>query len=171
MNLQLPASGTGLTIPKPTSYAGAVYEGMLVGVAGPGVVKPVSARWPDVHGNFSFVLPASVRGKTVHFWESFQQLFQYQQNWITYRSTCESLKHEKYLYLSAAGSYANALRPQALLSERVEGLVSQSMRSGRRPRRNCGSRIGSERSRQRELGRGLHQLPAPRRTGLRRSPV
>jgi hypothetical protein len=76
MNLQLPPSGTGLTIPKPSSYAGAVYEGMLVGVAGPGVVKPVSARWPDVHGNFSFVLPASVRGKTVHFWESFQQLFQ-----------------------------------------------------------------------------------------------
>ncbi len=76
MNLQLPASGTGLTIPQPTSYAGAVYEGMLVGVAGPGVVKPVAARWPDARGNFSFVLPASVRGKTVHFWESFQPLFQ-----------------------------------------------------------------------------------------------
>lgn len=76
MNLRLPASGTGLTAPKPSSYPGAVYEGMLIGVAAPGVVKPVSARWPDVRGNFSFVLPASLRGKRVRFWEGFQQLFQ-----------------------------------------------------------------------------------------------
>jgi hypothetical protein len=78
MNLQIPASGTGLTIPKPISYAGAVYEGVLVGVSGPGVVKPVSARWPDARGRFSFVLPASMRGKTVRLWQSFQQLFQSQ---------------------------------------------------------------------------------------------
>jgi hypothetical protein len=76
MNVQLPASGTGLPAPKPTSYPGAVYEGMLVGVSAPGVVKPVSARWPDRSGRFSFVLPASLRGKTVSVWESFQQLFQ-----------------------------------------------------------------------------------------------
>jgi hypothetical protein len=57
--------------------------------------------------------------------EGFQQLFQYQQNWTSYRSTCESLKHEKYLFLAAAGHYASAARPEALLSERVEGLVSQ----------------------------------------------
>ena len=30
--------------------------------------------------------------------EGFQQLQQYQQNWTTYRSTCERLKHEKYLF-------------------------------------------------------------------------
>ena len=76
MNIQLPGSGNGLPTPKPTSYAGAVYEGMLVGVSAPGVVKPVSARWPDRRGSFSFVLPASLRGKTVSLWESFQQLFQ-----------------------------------------------------------------------------------------------
>jgi PQQ-dependent dehydrogenase (methanol/ethanol family) len=76
MNIQLPASGTGLPAPMPASYAGAVYEGMLVGVSAPGVVKPVSARWPDRSGRFSFVLPASLRGKTVSVWESFQQLFQ-----------------------------------------------------------------------------------------------
>ena len=29
--------------------------------------------------------------------EGVQQLQQYQQNWITYRSTCERLKHEKFL--------------------------------------------------------------------------
>jgi len=57
--------------------------------------------------------------------EGLQQLQQYQQNWTTYRSTCERLKHEKFLYLEGAGPYAAAPNPQALLAERVEGLVSQ----------------------------------------------
>jgi hypothetical protein len=57
--------------------------------------------------------------------EGLQQLQQYQQKWTTYRSTCERLKHDKYLYLAQAGPYTKAPRPQALLAERVEGLVSQ----------------------------------------------
>ncbi len=57
--------------------------------------------------------------------EGFQQLNQYQQNWTTYRSTCEALKHEKYLYLASAGPYASARDPKALLAERIEGLISR----------------------------------------------
>ncbi len=57
--------------------------------------------------------------------ESVQQLQQYQQNWTTYRSTAERLKHEKFLFLARSGAYASAERPEALLAERVEGLVSQ----------------------------------------------
>jgi hypothetical protein len=57
--------------------------------------------------------------------EGLQQLQQYQQNWTTYRSTCERLKHEKYLFLAGAGPYTAAPRPESLLAERVEGLVSQ----------------------------------------------
>ncbi|HKH64449.1 MAG TPA: DUF4231 domain-containing protein [Solirubrobacterales bacterium] len=57
--------------------------------------------------------------------EGVQQLMQYQQNWITYRATCERLKHEKFLYLSHAGPYAAAVDPDVLLAERVESLVSQ----------------------------------------------
>ncbi|SRR5216684_1623646 len=57
--------------------------------------------------------------------EGLLHLNQYQQNWITYRSTCESLKHEKYTYLGKASPYANVADPHALLAERVESLVSQ----------------------------------------------
>jgi hypothetical protein len=57
--------------------------------------------------------------------ESVQQLFQFHSNWTHYRSTSEALKHEKYLYLANAGSYATATDPAALLAERVEGRVSQ----------------------------------------------
>lgn len=57
--------------------------------------------------------------------EGMLHLNQYQQNWINYRSTCEELKHEKYVYLGNAGPYANVKDPRALLAERVESLVSR----------------------------------------------
>lgn len=57
--------------------------------------------------------------------EGIQQLNQYQHNWITYRSTCEALKHEKFLFLAKAGPYGSADDPPKLLAERVESLVSQ----------------------------------------------
>ena len=57
--------------------------------------------------------------------EGMLHLNQYQQNWIAYRSTCESLKHEKYTYLGKASPYANVPDPHALLAERIESLVSQ----------------------------------------------
>ena|SRR3984893_845020 len=57
--------------------------------------------------------------------EAIQQLNQYHANWISYRSTSEALKHEKFLYLGEAGPYATAANPHALLAERIESLVSQ----------------------------------------------
>jgi hypothetical protein len=57
--------------------------------------------------------------------EGLLHLNQYQQNWTTYRSTCEALKHEKFVYLGEAGPYANVPAPRALLAERVESTVSQ----------------------------------------------
>ena len=57
--------------------------------------------------------------------ESIQQLFQFHSNWTHYRSTSEALKHEKYLFLANAGSYATAKDPAAMLAERIEGRVSQ----------------------------------------------
>ena len=57
--------------------------------------------------------------------EGLQQLQQYQQNWTTYRSTCEQLKHEKFLFLARGGPYGGEPNPETLLAERVESLVSQ----------------------------------------------
>lgn len=57
--------------------------------------------------------------------EGVQQVNQYQHNWIIYRSACELLKHEKYLYLATAGPYAEAANAHALLAERIESLISQ----------------------------------------------
>jgi hypothetical protein len=57
--------------------------------------------------------------------EGLQQLFQHHSNWTTYRSTCEALRHEKYLWMAHAGPYGRVSKPDVLLVERVEGLVSQ----------------------------------------------
>jgi hypothetical protein len=57
--------------------------------------------------------------------ESLQQLNQHQQNWLSYRSTAEALKHEKYLYAAKAGPYRRTHEPQKLLAVRIEGLISQ----------------------------------------------
>jgi len=62
---------------------------------------------------------------TIAVAEGLQQLNQHHTNWILYRATCESLKHEKYLYLAHAGPYATAANRTTLLAERIEGLVSQ----------------------------------------------
>ena len=64
-------------------------------------------------------------GVLITILEGFLHLNQYQQIWGSYRSTCEALKHEKYLYLAKAGPYAGSADPRALLAERVESTVSK----------------------------------------------
>lgn len=51
---------------------------------------------------------------------------QYSILWVTYRATAERLKHEKFLFLSAAGPYKGLAEPERLitLAERVEEHVS-----------------------------------------------
>jgi uncharacterized protein DUF4231 len=69
------------------------------------------------------VLTALLGGLVVVL-EGFQQLYQWQTNWVLYRATAEALKHERYLYLAQAGPYSGRDRHR-LLAERIEGLVSQ----------------------------------------------
>lgn len=67
----------------------------------------------------------SVLSTAIVVLEGVQHLFQYQEHWITYRSTCEALRHERYLYLALAGPYAGCDNPRVLLAERIEGQISR----------------------------------------------
>ena len=51
-------------------------------------------------------------------------LYKFQENWIEYRTTCESLRHEKFLYLTSSEPY-NIEEPFPLLAQRVEALISK----------------------------------------------
>jgi uncharacterized protein DUF4231 len=92
------------------------------------VVQLVTAGLVPVVAVFVTTAPekiTTVLGLMILIVEGLQQLNQYQTNWISYRSTCEALRHEKYLFLARAGPYANVDNPLVLLADRIEGLISQ----------------------------------------------
>lgn len=76
---------------------------------------PAIARWAT-----------SVAGALIAVLEGMQHLNQYSTLWVTYRATAERLKHEKFLFLSAAGPYKGQPEAERLvaLAERVEEHVS-----------------------------------------------
>jgi len=82
---------------------------------------------------------ASVTGVLIVVLEAVQQLNQWHANWASYRSTCESLRHEKYCYIEKAGPYANIGSDQArvVLVERVESLISTEHSKWIRSVNNC----------------------------------
>ena len=65
-------------------------------------------------------------GAAIILLESLEQMNQWSQNWTTYRSTCEALRHEKYSYLGKSGVYEGKTDEDAkrILTQRVESLIS-----------------------------------------------
>jgi len=55
----------------------------------------------------------------------FLSMNKYHENWIQYRATCESLRHEKYLYLTRSGEYAQVNAPFHVLVDRCESIISR----------------------------------------------
>jgi uncharacterized protein YfaP (DUF2135 family) len=76
LDLRLPPRGYPMLLPLPRSYPGAIYEGIVFGVArGDVPVRPVSVTWPDAGGRFRMVLPRSLAGGRLSLWEGKSHLF------------------------------------------------------------------------------------------------
>lgn len=76
LDIRLPPPNYAMALPRPRSYAGAVYTGVLAGVTANGVsVRPTAATWPDAAGRFTLTLPKELAGKTVSIWEGKVNLF------------------------------------------------------------------------------------------------
>lgn len=56
---------------------------------------------------------------------SIQGMGNYHENWLEYRMIAETLKHEKFLYLTKSGVYENLEKPLGVLVGRVEGTISR----------------------------------------------
>jgi hypothetical protein len=84
----------------------------------------IAAALPVVAGLRSPVWVTGGLAAAVVVLEGVQHLYQFQEHWITYRSTAEALKHEHYLYQASAGPYTGEDRHRQL-AERIEGLISQ----------------------------------------------
>jgi len=56
---------------------------------------------------------------------SILKTFKYQENWINYRTTCETLRKEIHFYRAGSGDYRDSEDREALFVERVESLISR----------------------------------------------
>jgi len=71
LDVDLPPPNFPMARPEPRPVKGAVYEGLLVGVARDGKpVKPISSKWVDEQGDFELVVPKQLAGQEVSFWQS-----------------------------------------------------------------------------------------------------
>lgn len=73
---------------------------------------------------FPVTLVVGVLGSSIAIISAVISLNQFQENWTEYRTTCESLKHEKFLYLTKAEPY-HEKEPFRLFVQRVESLISK----------------------------------------------
>ena len=98
------------------------YKNLKIAQVVLAVLIPVMSLLPAAYAKWATALD----GTTIALLEALQQMNQYSTLWLTYRSTAERLKHEKYLFLSAAGPYRGLTEPERLiqLAERVEEHVS-----------------------------------------------
>lgn len=89
------------------------------------LVELVAAACVPLAAPYHSIVTAAL-GAIVVILAGIQHLNQYQQNWIAYRTTCEALRHEKFLFLARAGHYDNMDEDAAMKSLvcRVESLVS-----------------------------------------------
>ena len=54
-----------------------------------------------------------------------QKVYRFQEQWIDYRNTAETLKKERYLYKARIAEYATADSAEQLFVDRVENLISR----------------------------------------------
>ncbi len=52
-------------------------------------------------------------------------LLKFQEKWIKYRTTSETLKHEKFLFLTKSGPYDNTDEAYKVFVNRIENLISK----------------------------------------------
>lgn len=72
-----------------------------------------------------FHWPAIIIAAIVAILTTALKTFRYQEHWLNYRTTCETLKKEKVFYDAQAGPYRDAEDRDITFVERVEALISQ----------------------------------------------
>jgi hypothetical protein len=99
-----------------------MYKRLKIAQVALAVLIPTTSLLPSDPAKWT----SSIAGALIAVLEAVQQINQYSTLWVTYRATAERLKHEKYLFLSAAGPYKGLPEPDRLvaLAERVEEHVS-----------------------------------------------
>ena len=94
----------------------------LVAIVGAASIPFLSGLSPEATPLF-FRVAAGGLGLLVAAVTAILGLYKFQENWLQYRTTCESLQQEKYLFLTKSAPY-DVNEPFNLLVQRVETLLS-----------------------------------------------
>lgn len=78
----------------------------------------------DISKNYWISFTVPVFGAVIAIISGILGLYKFQENWMEYRTVTESLKHEKYLFLTKSEPY-NICEPLNLFVSRVESLISK----------------------------------------------
>jgi len=83
---------------------------------------PVAVPFTTEYGLIKIII--AIAGSVIAIITGIHGLYNFHENWIQYRSTCEILKREKYMYQTRSGIYSEAADPFRLLVERAENIIS-----------------------------------------------
>lgn len=107
---------------KKSQHAQRWFKGLRgVEIIAAAAIPLIAGFAPDA---FPANLTIAVLGATIAVIAALISLNQFQENWIKYRTTCESLRHEKFLFLTKADPYQDK-EPFPLFVQRVESLISK----------------------------------------------
>lgn len=95
----------------------------------------------------AFIIGAG--GALITLIEGICKLFRFHENWIEYRSTCELLRHEKYLYQMKAFPYCKEESYEQIFVKNVESLISAESSKWKT---NNVAQIGTEKKNQSTTG-------------------
>ena len=68
---------------------------------------------------------ASLLAALVAITEGLSGAFKYHENWMNYRTTCETLRKERHLLEAGLEEYGSSDNPKALFVQRVENVISR----------------------------------------------
>lgn len=93
------------------------------------IVILISITLPFLTGIMSDKTPyikiaIAVGSLLIAFFEGISSLYKYQEKWLIYRNTAETLKREKILFLTKSGPYEKS-QTLPLLVTRCEGIMSE----------------------------------------------
>ncbi|MBG3873567.1 DUF4231 domain-containing protein [Staphylococcus sp. mip270_02] len=108
-----------------------------------GALIPAIIPFSLVFDSISFTITTAILGLLIVISQSICSIKKFHENYIQYRTTCEVLRHEKYLYLYNVEPYDNEKEPLKLLVSRVESIISneninwQTMRQDIKEEEKC----------------------------------
>lgn len=96
-------------------YQGFQWGVIVLSAAAPAMIASISETYQWITISISIVLAIGT---------SVLKTFNFQENWVNYRTVSETLKKEMYFYDAGIGDYAASEDAEALFVERVESILS-----------------------------------------------